>query len=257
MKRIHVPQFRAQLMTAHMQPTAAHSTWYTIKNSADAAEVLVYDEIGFYGVSSAQFAAEVGALDVPRITVRINSPGGDVFAGVAIYNALVDHPAHITTEVDGLAASAASVVLQAGDVRIVKPGTQVMVHDAWGLAMGNEADMIEFGGVLGGLSDSIADVYADRAGNTPEAWRKTMRSEQWYSADEAVAAGLADSVKTRKKADADDEAPQNRWALSIFNYSGRDNAPAPVLPVPAPPQAGPTEPFDVDGLRNALMGAFQ
>ena len=242
MRRIHVPQFRAQLMSERVARVPGR-TWFNMADGADVAEVMVYDEIGMWGVDAGEFATALQAIAAPTINVRINSPGGDVFAGVAIYNALVDHPAYVRTEVDGLAASAASVVLMAGDERIVKPGTQVMVHDAWGFAAGNEADMIEFGGVLGGLSNSIADVYAEMAGGTAEEWRATMRAEQWYSAEEAVAAGLATSVKTRTKADA---APQNRWDLSLFNYAGRASAPAPVN----------AEPFDLDGFRNALKGAF-
>jgi hypothetical protein len=118
----------------------------------------------------------------------------------------------------------------------------MMVHDANGLALGNAADMREMADLLDKCSDNIASIYADSAGGTVQEWRDIMRAETWYSAEEAVAAGLADGIVGQ---DAEEEAPQQRqpalaaasFDLSKFRYPGRDAAPAPALP--AGPGGGP------------------
>jgi ATP-dependent protease ClpP protease subunit len=169
--------------------------WYRIVNKADrSASVMIYDEIGFYGVSATDFVKEISALDVDSIEVQINSPGGDVFDGIAIYNALKNHPAKVTTRVDGIAASAASFIAQAGDDRVMTRNGQMMIHDASGLCIGNAADMRSMTDLLDKASDNIADIYEQASGKPAAEWRVAMLAETWYSADEAVAAGLADSV---------------------------------------------------------------
>src|SRR6266536_2578100 len=103
-------RFRARVHDGLRQGSA----WYRIKAQAGTAEIAIYEEIGMWGITAGDFLAELKALDVKQIDVRINSPGGDVWDGLAIYNSLRDHPAAVTTYVDGLAASAASIIVQAG-----------------------------------------------------------------------------------------------------------------------------------------------
>src|SRR6266536_1902400 len=135
--------------------------WYRIKAQANGtAEVAIYDEIGYFGITAGDFLTELKALDVKRIDVRINSPGGDVWDGLAIYNSLRNHPAEITTYVDGLAASAASIIVQAGDHRVAAKASEVMIHEAWGLVVGNAADMRDTADRLDQASGVIAGVYA-------------------------------------------------------------------------------------------------
>src|SRR5690606_38136643 len=130
----------------------------------------------------------------------------DVFDGVAIYNALRDHPADVAVRVDGLAASAASFIAQAGDKVTMNRGSQLMIHDAWGLCIGPAADMRETAALLDRVSDTIAGLYAARAGGTVEDWREAMLAESWYSAEEAVEANLADEVVPAKgDSDQDDD----------------------------------------------------
>jgi ATP-dependent protease ClpP protease subunit len=215
--------------------------WYRIQAKADGtAEVTIYEELGYFGVTAADFLAEVKALDVSRIDVRINSPGGDLFDGVAIFNGLRDHPAEVTTYVDGLAASAASVIMQAGDRRVVAKASQVMIHDGHGLVVGNAADMREMADLLDKTSDMLAGVYADRAGGNADGWRDAMRAETWYDADEAVEAGLATEVAGAKGQD-----PENSWDLSVFTFAGREQA-------PAPPIAASAFTFDPEWFRASL-----
>lgn len=214
--------------------------WYRISNLGNsAAEVVIYDEIGWFGVTAEDFMAELRGLDVGEITLRVNSPGGEIFDGIAIHNLLRSHRARVTTYVDSLAASIASVIALAGDRVIMQPHSQMMIHDGSGLAIGNAADMREMADLLDRQSDNIASVYAERAGGTPEEWRERMRAESWFTAQEAVDAGLADEVApTRQRPDEGEPvepAPDMAatWDLSIFRFAGRSEAPAPDVPAVA------------------------
>lgn len=215
-----------------VRPAADGRDWCRITvNKADAtedtsaADVMLYDEIGFWGTTAQDFVRQVGALDVETLNVKINSPGGEVYDGIAIMNALRDHPATVNVTVDGLAASAASFIAMAGDTITMNHNSEMMIHDASGLVIGGPDDMAEFGAYLNKVSDNIASVYAERAGGTVADWRAVMKAETWYSAQEAVDAGLADRVAEAK---SDEEKPSNRFDLSIFNYAGRGHAPAPA-----------------------------
>jgi len=197
-----------------------------------SASIYVYGEIG-WEVTSSSFAQALDELgDVEQIDLHINSPGGSVFEGLAVYNMLKRFPATIAGTVDGFAASAASFIAMACDTLVMGTGTQMMIHDASGLCIGREEDMHAMGDVLGTTSDEIAGFYARRAGGTVTSWRDAMRAETWYTGEEAVAAGLADSV-AEPTDDADTKANASKWDLSMFRYAGRDAAPAPTLHVPS------------------------
>lgn len=157
-----------------------------------AAEILIYGEIGYWDVDAEQFARDIADLDVDDLQVHINSPGGAAWDGVAIMNALRRHKARVTVTVDGLAASAASVIAMGADEIIMNRGAQMMIHDASGYAYGPAELMEGTAELLHKLSDSLADIYAARAGGTSAKWRDAMRAESWYTATEAVEAGLAD-----------------------------------------------------------------
>ncbi|MFC8862660.1 head maturation protease, ClpP-related [[Kitasatospora] papulosa] len=205
--------------------------WYEIRDadSPDEAEMLIYDEIGgWWGPTPGDIVDELRSITAPNLRVRINSPGGSVFDGVAIANAIRLHPANVTVQVDGIAASIASVIAMAGDRIVMSPQSQLMIHDASGMCLGNSADMAEMATLLDVQSDNIADAYAERAGGTREEWRERMRAESWYLAEEAVAAGLADEVLPARKAAEPEPAMANSWDLSVFRYAGREEAPAPA-----------------------------
>ncbi|WP_377271918.1 head maturation protease, ClpP-related [Peterkaempfera sp. SMS 1(5)a] len=224
-------------------PTAAARPWYSIRNGtgAETAEVLLYDEIGgWWGTLAEDLVAELRAITAPNITVRINSPGGSVFDGISIANALRAHPAAVTVQVDGLAASIASVIALAGDRLVMAPNSMLMIHDASGGCLGNAADMQQMADLLDKISDNIASAYASKAGGTSADWRQMMLAETWYNADEAVAAGLADEVTPSRAADGDDEPEmRNAWDLSVFRYAGREQAPAPANLTARPAQRVP------------------
>lgn len=222
------------------RPTAqlrqGRNDWYRLQNNAaqGTAALHIYDEIGYWGITASDLVAELSALDVGEITVHINSPGGEIFDGIAIMNALRSHTAKVTTYVDSLAASIASVIAMAGDRIVMAPHSQMMIHDGSGLAIGNAQDMREMADLLDRQSDNIAAVYAERAGGTAKQWRARMVTETWYTAAEAVDAGLADEVAKPARSEDAMAVPANSWDLSVFNYAGRDAAPAPDAPVVEP-----------------------
>ncbi|MFD3802637.1 head maturation protease, ClpP-related [Streptomyces sp. NPDC058619] len=212
--------------------------WYRITNQAGGQAVVdIFDEIGFWGVNAAAFQRELAQVSATDITVNLSSPGGEIFEGIAIYNALRTHPANVTVRVSALAASIASVIAQAGDRIVMLSGSQMMIHEGAGLCMGNAADMAQMAALLEKQSDNIAAIYAERAGGTPDEWRERMKAETWFNAEETVAAGLADEVETLpRKGEQPAEQVTARWDLSVFNYAGREQAPAPVINT-APPAA--------------------
>ncbi|MEV0115870.1 head maturation protease, ClpP-related [Streptomyces sp. NPDC050844] len=207
-------------------------SWYRITNAADPdeAEVMLYDEIGgWFGSTADQFIADLRGITSPNLRVRVNSPGGSVFEGIAIANALRSHPAAVTIQVDGIAASIASVIAMAGDRIEMAPNTMLMIHDASGLCMGDASDMEEMAELLDLISDNIADAYAARAGGTREQWREQMRAETWYLPEDAVAAGLADEATKAPKAgeppakpEEDEPQPEmhKTFDLGAYGYTG-------------------------------------
>ncbi|MFG3639093.1 head maturation protease, ClpP-related [Micromonospora sp. NPDC047762] len=232
----------------HAATTAATDTPAETPQTT-SADVYVYDTIGgWLGVTADDFVREVAALEVDEIRLHLNSPGGDVFEGVAMANVLRQHPARVVVMVDGLAASAGTIVAMAGDEIVMGVGSQLMIHDAWGVCVGNASDMEAMARMLATTSDSIASTYAARASGSAEDWRALMRAETWYTADEAVAAGLADRVATEAdngSATGEQVTPggsgsfwdlwdtyraADRFDLSVFAHAGRANAPAPLLP---------------------------
>lgn len=203
-----------------------------------------------WGVSAKEFAAALDDLgdDVNEIQLHINSPGGEVTEGVAILNALRNHDARVVVTVDGLAASAASFIAMAADQIIMGRNTEMMIHDAWGICIGPSEDMRALADRLDQISDNIASVYADRAGGSPIDWRGAMHAETWYSAEEAVEAGLADRVA---KATKDDGKAKARFDLSVFNHAGREKAPSPMFPARPAKSGSPENPAPASSARAA------
>ncbi len=199
---------------------AAHRDWYRITNGQDSATIAIYDEIGYWGVTAAALCEEIRGLEVAALDVRINTPGGDVYDGIAIYNALCDHPADVTCTVDGMAASIGSVIAQAGNLRVMNRASEMMIHLPHAGCIGNTDDMRAAATLLDSIGESLAGVYSDRAGGSPDMWLAAMRAETWYSADEAVRAGLADVVQGKATA-------ENSFDLTVFNHAGRGEAPPP------------------------------
>lgn len=237
------PDFRRRLQAlvrTDRQPIRAEAP--TSTGDDKVAVFRLYDPIdswgGYWGTSAKEFATALDELPdtIEEIQLHINSPGGDVFEGIAILNALRSHDARVVAIVDGLAASAASFIAAGADECVMARNSELMIHDAWGFCVGNAADMRDLADLLDHLSDNIASIYAAKAGGDTANWRAAMAAETWYSADEAVDAGLADRIDG---ATTTDDA-KNRFDLSIFNYAGRSQAPGPQHPT-GDPAGGPSK----------------
>lgn len=170
------------------------TSWYRIAATTGAAtEISIYDAIGEWGVTARDFLNDLSMVK-GAVELHLNSEGGEVFDGMAIYDAL-KRRGGVTVVVDSLAASISSVIAQAGERRIMAPNATMMIHDASSGMAGNASELRSLADLLDMTSDNIASVYADRSGTDVAAWRAAMQATTWYSAADAVKAGLADEVR--------------------------------------------------------------
>ena len=221
-------------------------TWYNFKQTdTDPAVLSIFDDIGAFGVSAKSFLNDLASAQGDSVRVEINSPGGDVFAGLAIYNGLRNSGKKVNVRVLGLAASAASLVAMAGDTIEMPENSFMMVHNPWGFAMGGASDMRDTADMLDKLGVSLASTYAKRTGKSAEEITALLDAETWMSAAEAVDAGFATAVisEVPVKAAFDlDRLPANvRAAYTSAKASAPAPAPAPV-PAPAPAPAPEDDP---------------
>lgn len=178
--------------------------------------ISILDPIGYDfwgdGVSAKRVQQQLETIGQQDVTVIINSPGGDVFEGLAIYNLLRQHKGQVTTKVIGLAASAASFIAQAGDVREIARAAFLMVHNAWVIALGNRHDLRAMADWLEPFDRTLADIYAARAGIEVAAVQAAMDEETWIGGADAVSDGWADALFST---DTIKEAPDNRSAATV------------------------------------------
>lgn len=172
------------------------NTWFRMKASANnEADIYIYDEIGYWGVTAKQFVNDLKALgDVSHINLHINSPGGDVFDGIAIFNALKHHGAAITVHIDGLAASMASVIAMVGNPVIMPENTMMMIHKPWGFAGGDANDMRDYADLLDKVESVLIPAYAAKTGKTSDEIAAMLEDETWLDGAECLAMGFADQV---------------------------------------------------------------
>ena len=170
-------------------------SWYTIRARTSGTEVLIYDEIGAYGVTAKGFLAELGTLpNDAAIDLRLNSPGGSVFDAVAIYNALKRHAGDITVWIDGIAASAASYIAMAGDIIVMPENAFLMIHDPSGLVMGTAEDMRSTAEALDKVKGSLIQGYAAKSGKSDDEIATLMGAETWLDAKDALNLGFIDRI---------------------------------------------------------------
>ena len=225
------------------------NSWYTIRARDSGAEVLIYDEIGAYGVSAKGFLAELGALpDEAAIDLRLNSPGGSVFDAVAIHNALSRHSGTVTVWIDGIAASAASYIAMAGDEIVMPENAFLMIHDPSGLVMGTAADMRDMAGTLDKIAGSMLRGYAARSGKPEDEIAGLMAAETWFGAAEALEAGLATRMAEPVRIAASFDIGRFRNAppelvAAVEAVRSQDATPDPEgIPEPGPHVSDPTMP---------------
>ncbi|HEV8035968.1 head maturation protease, ClpP-related [Yoonia sp.] len=180
-------------------PADALDKWHPRAAEADGNTISVYDVIGEDpfgggGITARRIAGALRAIGRKPVTVNVNSPGGDMFEGLAIYNLLREHPAEVTVRVMGLAASAASVIAMAADRIEMGLGSMLMIHNSWGLVMGNQNDMREAADTFAEFDAAMADIYAARTGQKPEDIAEMMNAETWLRAERAIETGFADAT---------------------------------------------------------------
>lgn len=186
--------------------------WYRIEAKADdEAEIIVYDVIGWPFIEADAFVRELSGIKASKIKLRINSPGGDVFDGMAIFNALKDHPARVTTQIDGLAASMGSVLALAGDEVTAHKNAMMMIHNAWVLAIGDRNELVKTAALLEQIDGNILDIYYAKAGHSKRDLKQMMNDETWFKASEAKEFGLVDRVL-----ESDSQARAN-FNLTIYS----------------------------------------
>lgn len=195
----------AYLPRTSRAPQASRGLRVLAATSGERTTIRLYGAIGKSwwdeaSVSASQLAEVLDTVGPDGIDLHINSGGGDVFDAIAMHAALVNHPSDVASYVDGIAASAASFIAMAGDEVVIEKPAKMMIHDAAGLAYGPPAVMQEMYDILDEISDTIAQMYADRAGGTMSSWRDAMKAETWYSSARAVQVGLADRVANDRAA---------------------------------------------------------
>lgn len=178
------------------------------------------------GVTAKKVAAQLRAIGDRPVEVQINSPGGDMFEGIAVYNVLREHPQPITVKVMGMAASAASIIAMAADTLEIGAASFLMIHNCWVLAMGNRHDMRETADFLEPFDAAMVDVYAARSGQKPADIAKWMDGETFMSGSQAIERGFADALlpsdqmKTDDKAKAADRDINDLRAMELQLVSG-------------------------------------
>lgn len=187
----------------------------------DTATVYVYDVIdSWFGVTASEFARTLAGITAPKVNLRINSPGGDVFEARAMMTAIREHKAEFTAKIDGLAASAATALTLACDKVEIADGGFYMIHQAWTFAMGNADDLKATATLLEKVDNALVEGYAAKTGMKPEDVLNLMKVETWYAAQEAVDAGFADAILETTAAKA---------SARLFNLSAFANAPKALI----------------------------
>ncbi len=173
------------------------------------------------GVTAKRITSQLRAIGDRPVEVQINSPGGDMFEGIAIFNVLREHPQPVTVKVMGMAASAASIIAMAGDHIEIGAASFLMVHNCWVVAVGNRHDMAETAEWLAPFDQAMVDLYAMRTGQDAKAVAKWMDSETYMSGSQAIERGFADALlpadamKTDETAQSSDRQVNELRALEL------------------------------------------
>lgn len=252
-------------------PAEALDKWRPMAAEAQGDTISIYDVIGedFWtgeGVTAKRVAGALRSVGQKPVTVNINSPGGDMFEGLAIYNLLVEHPAEVTVRVMGLAASAASIIAMAGDRVEMGIGSMFMIHNSWGMVLGDQNDMRAAADTFAEFDAAMADIYATRTGGDAAEIAALMDAETFMRPEAAIERGFADATFEAPAYDTQekgDDAKKARARLdATLARAGmprserrallREAAGTPSAARTATPSAG----FDLDALQ-ALLSAIE
>jgi len=187
---------RGILTVNGIKPKAPEKSWYAMEAQGNlSAEVLIYDEIGMWGISAKQFAEDLKELgNIKHLNIRINSPGGSVTDGNAIYNIIRNHAARTTVDIDGIALSMGSVIAMAGDHITMADNGLMMIHNPWGGAMGDADEMRKTADVMDKMKKTLLSAYTKKTGLSEDVISGMMDDETWLDADEALEQGFIDEI---------------------------------------------------------------
>ena len=202
--------------------------WYNIQNKAsETADIYIFDEIGMYGVTAQDFIGEIKELKNTPINLRINSLGGDVFNGMAIYNVIKKREAKTTVYIEGIAASIATIIALGADEVVMSENSLFMIHNAWGGTMGDAKDMRKSAETLEKISTELTEIYVKKTGLSYDVVSNMMDEETWLNSEEAYELGfvdtISDAIKVAAKYDVSkfknitNEQVQNKLNININN----------------------------------------
>lgn len=240
-----MPKNLLQLLNENRRPFAPIESRIVAKDKA--AAIYLYDPIvgdrataeWWGGVCPQDFVPAIRALEADEITIYTNCPGGDVFAAEAMCQALREHPAKVIMQIEGYAASAATAIACACDEVVMTAASKYMIHKTWTFAMGNDDDMTAAVELLRKCDQSMYDEYVRRSGNTLEQVSAWCAAETWFTAEDAVKFGFADSVIAAPAATA---RAQQKWNLSAYKNAPPAPPETSVVQAPAPNPAPASEP---------------
>lgn len=258
-----IPKTKREFFDAVVAPPTSGDT-------PEIATIRLYGPIdswgGYWGISAKDVGGVLDALpeSVTHIILRINSPGGHVFEGISIMNLLRAHRAKVTAVVDGLAASAASVIAVGADETVMSPGTQMMIHCTSTIVWGNASDMRKEAAVLEGLDRSLAEIYTAKAGEKD--WATLLEAETWLTAADALDQGLADRIAVIPDAGEtetvgeeddvvlvpDDDEPNDIAAARVIRYAARSHKHAHPAASAAPKLPSSSEPGEPNRKETAV-----
>jgi ATP-dependent Clp protease protease subunit len=189
----------------------------------DEVTLYLYDEISWWGIQAEQFVKDLGMITAGTIHLRFNTPGGSVFDGMSIYNAIKQHKAKVVGHVDGLAASISSVILMACDEVRMGEGGFIMIHEPWSLVVGSSEDMRKEADLLDKVEDTIIGTYENRCKKKREDIKEMMKAETWMNATDAMENGFCDCMDEADE-DEDDKKKKKKNAI-LFDLSAFANVP--------------------------------
>ena len=193
--------------------------WYSIeaKSNENEVDIFIYDDIGLWGITAQDFIKELNNITADTIHAKYMCRGGDVFDGIAIFNAIKDHDSRVISHIDSLAASIASVMALAGDEVRMASNAFYMIHNPYSWAAGDANEMRRTATMLDKITDTLVKVYTNKTGKSADEVKELMNDTSWFSAEEAKEAGFVDMI-------TDEEEVEAGYDLSVFN-----NVPQQVL----------------------------
>ena len=213
----------------------AHGSYKIDAAKKDETIVYIYDEISWFGIQAEQFVKDFNAISADTIHLRVNSPGGSVFDGTAIFNVIKQHSSRVVAHIDGLAASIASIIVMAADEVRMAQNAFFMIHEPWSIVIGDAEMMRAEADLLEKVSGTLVNAYTDKSGLSADEVHDYMAKETWFTAQEALDAGFVDVIEEQ---DSEENA---KAKVTLFDLSAFANVPDGLMADKQPPTERETE----------------